>query len=62
MAQNSRKQILEAAETLVLQKGYAAATVDEICAAAGTSKGSFYHFFKSKEEMGLALHGVRHGV
>jgi TetR/AcrR family transcriptional repressor of nem operon len=28
--------------------------VDEICAEAGVSKGSFYHFFKNKEELGLA--------
>ncbi len=38
----------------MLAKGFAAATVDEICAAAGASKGSFYHFFDSKESLGLA--------
>jgi TetR/AcrR family transcriptional repressor of nem operon len=51
----ARTKLLEAARDLLLSKGYAAATVDEICERAGASKGSFYHFFKSKEEMGLAL-------
>lgn len=43
-----------AARTLMLRQGYSATTVDEICEAAGVTKGSFYHFFKTKEEMGLA--------
>jgi TetR/AcrR family transcriptional repressor of nem operon len=55
MVANTRQKILDVAYDLVLQKGYPATTVDEICDAAGVSKGSFYHFFKTKEEMGLAL-------
>lgn len=39
----------------MLERGYADTTVDEICALAGLSKGSFYHFFNSKEAMGLAM-------
>jgi TetR/AcrR family transcriptional repressor of nem operon len=39
----------------MLSKGYAATSVDEICDAAGVSKGSFYHFFRTKEELGLAV-------
>ncbi len=48
----ARDKILAAATTQMLSKGYAAARVDEICAAAGVSKGSFYHFFRTKEDIG----------
>lgn len=50
----AREKLIESATGLMLAKGFAAATVDEICAAAGASKGSFYHFFDSKESLGLA--------
>jgi TetR/AcrR family transcriptional repressor of nem operon len=51
----ARIKLLDAARDLFLSKGYSAATVDEICERARASKGSFYHFFKSKEAMGLAV-------
>jgi TetR/AcrR family transcriptional repressor of nem operon len=50
----TRTRLLEAARDVIRTKGYAAATVDDICAAAGVSKGSFFHHFQSKEEMGVA--------
>jgi TetR/AcrR family transcriptional repressor of nem operon len=46
--------MLDAALNLVRQKGYAATTVDDICAATGVTKGSFFHHFKGKEEFVLA--------
>ena len=52
--QTAKHKLLEAALDLVLAKGYASTTVDQICEAAGASKGSFYHFFDSKEALGLA--------
>ena len=51
---NTDGKLLEAAHHLILARGYRATTVDEICSEAGVSKGSFYHFFKTKEELGLA--------
>lgn len=53
--ESAKDKLIEAAHSLMLTKGFPATTVDEICEAAGVSKGSFYHFFKSKEELGLAV-------
>jgi TetR/AcrR family transcriptional repressor of nem operon len=39
---------------VALAKGFPAATVDEICELAGVTKGSFYHHFKGKDDLGLA--------
>jgi TetR/AcrR family transcriptional repressor of nem operon len=50
-----KQAILEAATQLMLDKGYVATTVDEICAAAGVTKGSFFYYFKNKEDLGKAL-------
>jgi TetR/AcrR family transcriptional repressor of nem operon len=50
----SKTRILEAAMSVIRSKGYSATTVDDICRAAGLSKGSFFHHFKSKEELALA--------
>jgi TetR/AcrR family transcriptional repressor of nem operon len=47
--------LLEAAQTLLLRQGFAATTVDQICAAAGLTKGSFFHYFKSKDALGEAV-------
>ncbi|UCE64694.1 MAG: TetR/AcrR family transcriptional regulator [Nitrospirota bacterium] len=51
---NAKEKIVQSAIRLMLDKGYAGTTVDEICENAGVSKGSFYHFFKSKEDIGVA--------
>ena len=51
----TQEKLLHAAKTLMLSKGYPATTVDEICQSAQVSKGSFYHAFSSKEELGLTL-------
>ncbi len=35
----------------MLEKGFTATSVDEICEAAGVTKGSFFHYFESKEDL-----------
>src|SRR6516164_5841126 len=50
----TRARLLDAARDVIRAKGYAGSTVDDICAAAGVSKGSFFHHFDSKEELGIA--------
>ncbi len=51
---SARIKLLDAAHQVVRRKGYAATSVDEICAAAGVSKGAFFHHFASKEALGVA--------
>jgi len=53
-AENARTRLLNAALRLIREKGYGATTVDELCAAAGVTKGAFFHHFKSKEALGVA--------
>lgn len=50
----TRDALLEAARTLFLRQGYAATGIDEICAAAGITKGALFHYFESKEALGQA--------
>ncbi len=49
-----KNKLLEASLSLMLSKGYHGTTVDEICSEAGVTKGSFFHYFKSKEDAGMA--------
>ncbi|MCF7885027.1 MAG: TetR/AcrR family transcriptional regulator [Candidatus Marinimicrobia bacterium] len=48
---NKKDKILEAAIQVFAQHGYERGTVSEIANAAGIAKGSFYHYFSSKEEI-----------
>lgn len=51
----TQRRILDAAIQVFSEKGYYAAAVDDIVRASDTSKGSFYHFFPSKQGIFLAL-------
>lgn len=50
----SKTRFLNAALRVIREKGYTATTVDDICAAAGLTKGSFFHHFDTKEELATA--------
>ena len=50
-----RQQLLGEAEKLFCQRGYDKTSVQDILAAAGISKGGFYHHFDSKDEVLTAL-------
>ena len=51
---DTRERLVRTAERLILRDGYSAMRVDDVIAKAGLSKGSFYHFFDSKESLALA--------
>lgn len=51
----TRERILNAAERLVIENGYAATSVDQVIAASGSSKGAFFHHFESKRALADAL-------
>jgi TetR/AcrR family transcriptional regulator, transcriptional repressor for nem operon len=51
---SAKAKILDAALRVIRAKGYAATTVDDLCAASDVTKGAFFHHFKSKEDLGVA--------
>jgi len=51
----AREKLLESAKRLFSQRGYYATSVEDIVASAGLSKGAFYFYFKSKEELFKSL-------
>lgn len=48
---STKSKIVNAAWNLFYENGYENTTVDEIIARSGTSKGSFYHYFSSKDSL-----------
>lgn len=54
-AQDMRQHIIDVARSLMTNKGYTAVGLAEVLSTAGVPKGSFYYYFKSKEEFGQAL-------
>lgn len=50
----ARGKLLEASLAVIRGKGYSATTVDDICQAAGVTKGAFFHHFKTKEDLAIA--------
>ncbi len=50
----SKTKLLNAALHVIRAKGYSATRIEDICEAANLTKGSFFHHFKSKQELALA--------
>jgi TetR/AcrR family transcriptional repressor of nem operon len=51
---SGRERLLDAAIAVIRAQGLHATTVDDLCAAAGVSKGAFFHHFESKEALAVA--------
>ena len=52
---NARQTILDTAQSIVGLKGFSAVGLNEILQAAAVPKGSFYHYFQSKDAFGVVL-------
>src|SRR5689334_16510835 len=56
----TKERILDAAEEIMLAKSFHSVGLNEILSAVKVPKGSFYHYFASKEQFGVEL--IRHYV
>src|SRR5258707_14400362 len=50
----TKRKLVDAGVGLMRQRGFNATTVDDICAEAGVTKGGFFHYFKSKDDLATA--------
>ena len=53
--ENTRKRILDTAQAMILDHGYAGVSVDQLISSLGLTKGAFCHHFKSKRELARTL-------
>ena len=44
--ENTRERILQAADALIMESGFAGTSIDDILKSAGLTKGAFFHYFK----------------
>lgn len=51
---SAKDKLLNASLEVIRTKGYSATTVDDLCEAAGVTKGAFFHHFENKEALGVA--------
>lgn len=54
-ATTTRTDIMDAAEALILDHGFAGTSIDRLIRKAGVTKGTFFYYFRSKADLGLAL-------
>ena len=52
---DTREHLLATGESIILGKGFSAVGLAEILGCAGVPKGSFYHYFRSKEGFGVEM-------
>jgi TetR/AcrR family transcriptional repressor of nem operon len=50
----ARQKLLDAALSLIREKGYSSTSVEELCIGARVTKGAFFHHFKSKDALAVA--------
>jgi TetR/AcrR family transcriptional repressor of nem operon len=50
----SKTRLLQAALSVIRTKGYTATRIEDVCEAAGLTKGSFFHHFSTKEDLAIA--------
>lgn len=53
--QTTRDVVLQHAADLILEKGFRATSISDVLERAGLQKGSFYYYFPSKEDLGVAV-------
>jgi TetR/AcrR family transcriptional repressor of nem operon len=53
--ETTRTTLLETGKRIFLERGYSNSGIEAILQAAGVPKGSFYHYFASKEDFGLQV-------
>jgi len=53
--ESTKENILEIAQTIMLQKGFSGASIDEIIAASNLTKGGFFYHFESKNDLAKHL-------
>lgn len=58
----AKRRLMDSGVKLMRARGYNATTVDEICAEAGLTKGGFFHYFKSKDDIARAALAHFHEV
>jgi len=51
----TRSRILDAAQALILERGFAGVSVDALIKSLGLTKGAFFHHFRSKDELARTL-------
>lgn len=56
-AAETRKRLVEAAKAIICDKGLSNTSIEEITEASGVSKGTFYTYFKRKEDIVFELSG-----
>lgn len=47
----TKATLLESAKKLITERGFDRVSVEDITSGAGVAKGTFYHYFKSKEDL-----------
>ena len=53
--ERTREHVLATAESIILQKGYAGTSIEDIISAAGITKGGFFYHFDGKNDLAKGL-------